>query len=209
VTWEPDYITAAELKSELRISDTDDDVQVARWVTSASRAVDNYCHRQFGQVAAPEARIYRPGAYDRHIGAYVLEIDDLYTTTGFSILDSSGNAVTNYELRPDNALVKGKPYERLVIQGISGVSTFYPAYPLPGLVSNKLTITGNWGWAAIPVSVKEATMLQAARLAARRDSPFGVAGSPTEGSEMRLLAKVDPDVETVIGKKFRREWWAA
>ena len=53
---------------------------------------------------------------------------------------------------------------------------------------------------------QEATLLQASRLAARRDSPFGVAGSPDAGSEMRLLARVDPDVAVALEPYRRRIW---
>lgn len=188
MTWEPDYVTAAELKAELRITDTNDDAQVARWVTSASRAVDNFCHRQFGRVATTEVRTYM-AAYDRHIGCYVAEIDDLCDTDDLIVM-SGTTEVTDYTLYPLNALVKGKVYEQVRLS-----------------VAGELQIDGAWGWLAVPTSVKEATMLQASRLAARRDSPYGVAGSPSEGSELRLLARVDPDVETVIGRKYRREWW--
>lgn len=189
MTWEPDYISSAELKSELRITDSDDDAQVARWATSASRAVDNYCHRQFGRVATTEVRTYE-STYDRHVGCWVAAIDDLCDVAALEVLAGT-TEVTDYTLYPLNAIAKGKVYEQIRLS-----------------VCGELTIDGAWGWLAVPTSVKEATMLQGTRLAARRDSPFGVAGSPTDGSEIRLLARVDPDVETVIGKKFRREWWA-
>lgn len=191
MTWEPDYITSAELKTELRISDSDDDAQVARWVTAASRSVDNFAHRQFGKVASSETRTYL-AEYDRHVGCYVVEIDDLCSVTGLVVM-SGTTAITDYTMYPLNALVKGKVYERVHLS-VGGTLTF---------------ATDQWGWSAVPTSVKQGTFLQATRLAARRDSPYGVAGSPSEGSEMRLLARVDPDVETVIGKKYRREWWAA
>ncbi|NIL59971.1 phage gp6-like head-tail connector protein, partial [Salinispora arenicola] len=72
----------------------------------------------------------------------------------------------------------------------------------------ELTITAPWGWPAIPTAVVLATQLQASRLLTRRDSPYGVAGSPQDGSEMRLLARVDPDVEVVL-RPYVRHWWAA
>jgi hypothetical protein len=40
--------------------------------------------------------------------------------------------------------------------------------------------------------------MQASRLLSRRDAPFGIAGSPEMGSEMRLLAKLDPDVDLLV-----------
>lgn len=50
-----------------------------------------------------------------------------------------------------------------------------------------------------PASVKLATMIQGSRWAKRRDSPFGIAGSPEMGNEMRLLARIDPDVAVLLG----------
>lgn len=51
----------------------------------------------------------------------------------------------------------------------------------------------------VPSTIKLATLMQAGRWAKRRDAPFGIAGSPETGSEMRLLAKLDPDVEVMLG----------
>jgi len=71
-----------------------------------------------------------------------------------------------------------------------------------------MVITANpWGWSAVPVPVKEATYLQASRFHSRRDSPYGIAGSPDQGSELRLLSRVDPDVAVSLSDFVR--WWAA
>jgi hypothetical protein len=190
VTWAPDYVTASELKAYLRISDTDDDTLVAVWVTTASRAVDDYCGRQFGQVATVEDRTYT-GTWDRHLGRYVAELDDVQDVDDLVVVDEDATEVTDYTLEPVNALLKGRPYERALLA-----------------VGGTLTVTGLWGWTAVPTAVKNATLLQAARLAARRDSPYGIAGSPSEGSEIRLLAALDPDLRTSLAR-YRRKWWAA
>lgn len=60
---------------------------------------------------------------------------------------------------------------------------------------------------AVPVSIHFATLVQAARLVKRRDAPFGVVGSPEMGNELRLLARLDPDVEVLVAN--HRVWWAA
>ena len=70
-----------------------------------------------------------------------------------------------------------------------------------------MKVTARWGWAAVPSTIKQATLLQASRLLARRDAPFGIAGSPDVGSEIRLLARVDPDVAVAVAP-YRR-WWGA
>lgn len=193
MTWEPDYVTTTEFKTWASITDTDDDaaVLIPGFITTASRAVDAFCHRQFGQVAAEENRQYN-AVYDRHLGAYVTEIDDLMDVDNLVVVDETATELTDYDLEPLNALVKGKPYERIVTS-----------------VGGRLTISGLWGWASVPAPVKNATLLQAHRLYKRRVSPFGIAGSPADGSEMRLLATLDPDVKVSLGSKYRREVWVA
>ena len=191
MAWAPDYVTSAELKSYLHIGDDADDVFVALWVTTASGNVNDFCGRQFGQVASAEARTYTP-VWDRHIGAYVTVVDDVQDVTGLAIVDENGTAVTDYDLDPVNALKKGRPYERILTTASTG----------------DLTATVKWGWSAVPSAVKLGLLMQAARLAARRDSPFGIAGSPKDGSEIRLLAQLDPDFRTSL-KPLRRDWWAA
>lgn len=196
MTWAPDYITTAELKAFLRISDTDDDTQLAIAISAASRAIDKYAGRQFGQMAAVEDREYET-QWDRHQSVYTAVIDDLQDITGLVVVAGSTTltaatpTASGYKLYPVNALKRGRPYERITVPS-----------------SGTLTLTGKWGWTATPVPVKQSTLLQASRFMARRDSPYGVAGSPSEGSEMRLLARVDPDVAVSLDP-YRRNWWAA
>lgn len=190
--WAPDYASVAELKSYLRIEDAADDVFLQSWVTTVSRNVDDFCGRQFGQTDDLELRRYAP-VWDRAGCRWAVEIDDVMDTDDMVVVDGAAAAVT-YELEPANAAAKGRPYTRIVPAG--GAALF---------------ITARWGWSPLssgPVAAKVGVFLQAARLAARRDAPFGVAGSPTEGSEVRLLAQLDPDFRTSL-KPFRRRWWAA
>jgi hypothetical protein len=58
MAWAPDYITAEQLAAYLRITDDDDDVELAIAVGAASRAIDNHTNRQFGKVDAAEQRLY-------------------------------------------------------------------------------------------------------------------------------------------------------
>lgn len=190
MTWAPDYATPAELKSYLRITDTADDAFVALWVTTVSRNVDDFTGRQFGQVVGVESREYT-GTWDRHLASYVYEIDDVQTVGSMVVVDENANEVTDYTFGPVNALKKGRPYERIFTT-----------------TGGKLLIQAAWGWTAVPSAVKLGIHLQGARLAARRDSPFGIAGSPSAGSEIRLLATLDPDFKTSL-KPFVRSWWAA
>jgi hypothetical protein len=199
--WAPDYITTAELKSFLGINDAIDDAQLAIAITAASRAVDRVTNRQFGQATAAEARLYTPKfdtsrvAATWPVGKWVVQIDDLMDATGLTVATSKG-AVDLFVKQPVNAAATGKPWTRLVIDPLAAV--------VPIGFENEVTVTAKFGWAAVPVPVKQATLLQASRFFKRRDAPFGVAGSPELGSELRLLARVDPDVAVTLRPYIRQ-----
>lgn len=59
----------------------------------------------------------------------------------------------------------------------------------------------------IPASVQLATLIQGSRLVSRRNSPYGVAGSPEMQSELRLLSELDPDVRELL--RNDRVMWGA
>lgn len=186
MAWKPDYVTAAQAAAFVR---NGDEAELATWCTAASRAIDKKTNRQFGKVDAPVARTYRrPAAYDVVSGLWLVEVDDVQDVTGLTVggatLASSGAT-----LLPDNAALESKPYERL---------------GFTDLPDSPVVVSAIWGWSAVPAGVIGACKLQVSRWDSRRDSPYGVAGSPSEGSELRLLARLDPDVSTALAGLSRR-----
>jgi hypothetical protein len=190
--WAPDYITLAELKKLVDVDDVVDDAFLGLLPGAASRAVDRACGRQFGIVAAPEERYY-PVRYVRNRRRWVAAIDDLQTTTGLILPAAIG---TDYVLGPRNAVARGKAWLQIIFRETPLTSG-----------EEEFPMTASWGWSAIPDAVKVATLLQANRWSSRKDSPYGIAGSPDQGSELRLLERVDPDVKTSL-RDYRRDWWA-
>ncbi|HEY9416823.1 MAG TPA: hypothetical protein VIQ30_18865 [Pseudonocardia sp.] len=188
MVWAPDYVTPDELKGDLRITDTVDDAQAARAVTAASRAVDRATHRQFGKLTEAAPFVYTARWHSGR-GQWLIPIDDLMTSTGLVITTVDG-PITAFKLQPGNAAVKGRPWTRILVEKASAIQ--------PTADEDGVTVTGLFGWSDVPVTVKAATLLQATRFFKRRDAPFGVAGSPQDGSEVRLLAKVDPDVAVMV-----------
>jgi hypothetical protein len=189
MAWAPDYTEVDDLRefvTDLATQIPADEANFPRAIAAASRAIDRHCRRQFGLVAAPEVRRYR---VHRRCGYWVADIDDLMTTTGLLI---DGQAVVEPELTPLNAAAEGKPWTALEVD--------------ESILDDRgrVSLTARWGWTTVPVAVTEACLLQASRLVARRGAPFGVAGSPATGSEVRLLAKVDPDVAVSLGAYQRR-----
>lgn len=193
MTWMPDYATRAQVKRYLRVEDDADDALIDTWITAVSRNVDQFCGRQFGQVAALEARTYEV-IHDRHVPTYFAYVDDVQDVTGIEVMTSYGDVLSasDYALLPRNAAATGRPYEEIKLTSFTC----------------EITVTAKWGWNAVPAAVTEGLFLQAARLAARRDSPFGISGSPSEQGEIRLLAQLDPDFRTVL-RPLQRPWWAA
>jgi len=196
MAWKPDYLTLAEAKAYLRIADTVDDAELAVAITAVSRLIDTSCNRQFGSLAAPAARTYRrPPLLNQDSGLWELEIDDVQSATGL-LVNGVAYASSGAILLPDNAPADGLPWTRIA-------TTVWPIASYPGApVSN--VITAAWGWTAFPGVVPMAARLQLGRLGFRRDAPQGVAGSPDQGSEIRMLAKLDPDVIKLLGVVRRR-----
>lgn len=202
MAWAPAYVSTAELKSYLNIGDTVDDTELDFAIEAASRAIDQDANRQFGQADVAEERFYT-GRWDRLRCRWVVDIDDLADITDLDIQvqDVDGvdlGAVDLYALEPRNGPAKGRPYELLVVNPNA-------AYTPTGL-ADEVAITALWGWASVPGAIKQATLLQASRLFARRTSPYGIAGSPDLGSELRLLARLDVDV--AVSLRGYRRWWA-
>ncbi|MBL8926321.1 MAG: hypothetical protein JNM77_08780 [Pseudonocardia sp.] len=200
MAWAPDYCTAEELAAFVRHGDATD-ARLALAIAAASRAVDKAARRQFGAVAAAEARYYT-ARWDALTSRWTVAIDDLMTTTDLAVaFDSDGDetyadTITAHTLRNRNAAAEGRPWTELAILSTSDVQ--------PTDAPDAVRVTAVWGWSAVPDAVKQATLLQASRLLVRRDSPYGVAGSPEAGTEIRLLERLDPDVAVVLAPYRRR-----
>ncbi len=138
-------------------------------------------------------------------GLPAVEIDDVMTATGLVVkLDQSGqgvygSALTSVDTWPWNAAPDSKPWTHLVFR--SYASAF------PTMFSQGVQVTANWGWTTVPVIVQQACLIQAARFFVRRDSSYGIAGSPETGTELRLLERLDPDVAITL-QTVRRYWGA-
>jgi hypothetical protein len=187
--WKPDYVDVAtagdDIQEYLRIDDSADDYWLGLAVSAASRTIDRHCRRQFGRTDEVEERRYRV-RYNRSQDVWVADVDDLMATTFLTV---NGTPLADPELYPLNAAADQKPWTQLVIPDDVRLSLDRPY----------VDVAERWGWLAIPEIVEQATAIQAGRVAMRRDALFGVAGSPDAGSEVRLLARLDPDVAVMVG----------
>lgn len=200
MAWKPAYASLTEMRDWLRLhdpNDTDDDALLRLKLSAASRAVDASCRRQFGKVDTAVTRSYEL-RWSRTRNRYVAEIDDLMDTTGLTVsVDSTALTGAQYALRHRNALADGRPYTWVELTNVTVTG------------DGVLDMLGRWGWnAPWPDVIKEATMLQASRLNIRRDSPYGIAGGADGGGELRLLARLDPDIAPLVVDYIRTGWAA-
>ncbi|MEV2277711.1 hypothetical protein AB0I72_19205 [Nocardiopsis sp. NPDC049922] len=174
-----DYATLSELKDWFRptIVDTADDDRLTAALTAASRGVEKFCRRQFNQTATATARRYRPTS------AALVMVDDFHTITDLVVeTDTTGDGTfdttwtsADYELEPLDGLqdgVEGWPFWR--VRAVSDRA-------FPAGRRTTVRVTAQWGWAAVPDPVAEATLVTAADLFKMSDAPFGVHGSDDFG----------------------------
>lgn len=196
-----DYCTVTELKAALRITDDVDNTLLQQAITSASGWVDGYCERTFGTAgtAAATARDYAPsGRYE------ILPIDDAFEITQVAIdedLNDSFSTVlssADFQAEPINSRAGGLTLPVMRLRPLE--DGYWPMDTLPGRAT--VRVTARWGWSTTPAAVKQATILQAARIFTRLDSPLGVAGFGEMGA-MRVSRFLDPDVDALL-KPYRR-----
>lgn len=198
------YATLAELRAYagIPVADLADDATLQLALDAAEEQIDDYTRRTFGADATPTVRVYT-AANPWHVDvAPITSVTGLVVKTddnGDGVFETTWTLNTDFRLEPVNAAAEGTAWTRVAALG---TRTFPRHARWPGV-----QVTARFGWVGtVPAAVKQATLLQASRLFMRKVSPFGVAGSPDLGSEIRLLAKLDPDVETLI-RPYRRSWW--
>lgn len=185
------YITLNELKTALNIgtADTVDDDALTAAMSAAAGAVTAYCDRYFGQtgtIGTPVARMYHPD--DR-----VVYTDDLVSFSAVEYADADAQDWTSI----GTAVVTPLP---------PNAATLEPAHPYTALRAQStagwpdddgwVRITGVWGWPEVPSQIKQATLLQAVRLATSRSVPLGIVGG-MEAMPMRLGNGLHPDARVL------------
>lgn len=191
------YATLNQLKSWVGVgtADTIDDSMFEMAIESASRMVDDDCDRVFYPSSTAVARVFAPGS------AYLAQIDDAISISSVAT-DNDGSgaystiwAATDYQSEPLNAIVAGQSWPITRIRAI-GSNTFDTG------AEASLKVTGQWGFGtAVPIAITQATLILAARIYKRADSPLGVAGFGDMGA--LRVARNDPDYHNLISRYMR------
>lgn len=191
----------SDLKDSLNIEDIQDDVALEAAIMAASRMIDDYTGRFFykdGTTLNPVTRYYTAQDWWTTNVDDFISLNEIATDDNFDQTYSTVWANDDYMVEPINNPRRGWPWTRLLAIG---------AYIFPFNLPQSVRVKAVWGWSAVPHEIQMACKLQAARLFVRRQSPFGVAGSPDLGT-VRLSSRLDPDVEILV-RPFRKVSWMA
>jgi hypothetical protein len=196
------YASLSEVKAAARIADTIDDALLEISIEASSREIDGICERVF-YSSGTAVRTYIP------TDLFLLETDDIISVDTIKS-DSTGEGgfdltwdEADYQLEPLNNLAGGivTPFTRIRAVG----SKLWPIYEPRDINAGQASvqITGVFGFASVPIAIKQATIIMSLRQFKRYDSPLGAAGFGDLG--VVRVGRYDPDIEALISpwKKVR------
>lgn len=197
------YLDRAALKVYLSINGTGRDDDVDLGLGAASDAIDEACGRVgMGFWPAPDEpsemfyTATRPST---------IEIDDVVEVTELAI-DTTGRGNfdnptiwvegTDFVLEPENAVAKGRPYERIKVHP-------FRRFVLPQGLPGAIRVTARFGWPGDEPydGAVQMTKIIASKLIKRKEAPQGIVTFGTEVA-MRILVS-DPDFPLLLGSLVR------
>lgn len=189
----PRYVSVSTFKDYARVETaTADDTEIEAAINAAEQQLDIACQRRFVVASGATARLYAPQTLT------LLRIHD--TTTVTAVVNNGVTvAAANYQLEPVNGLTwagETVPYTQVRLLG-TGEWDFGD---FDGKAS--ISVTGTWGWAAIPAPIVEACKVLAKDILGNRDVRFGLV-AVTEAAG--ISARTNPIVRTAVEQYKRQE----
>lgn len=195
------YCSAEELKSRLRITTTTDDSEIALAIAGASVAINGYCERYFWR--GTDTRTYVPQDLYRTRTDDLVSVTTLATDPGGTTPQGGTFPVTwpagSWQLLPYNPGKTGEPWPYTSIRAVGGL-TFPWVTPLLLMRMDRVQVTGVFGWPAVPLAVRSASLIAAAELFRMKDTPMG---APEPGEFTIALLTASPAVGKLLAP-YRR-----
>lgn len=196
------YAEPDDLAAFLRIQDDTEHPYLSGLLESSSAAVDAFCGQSFVAAAASATeRLFAARFRD------LVLVDPISATTDLVVAtDSAGNgtfdvtwAATDFQLEPVRRTVAGlTDHPFTTIRAIQSLR-----FPVAHMA--RVRVTARWGWTTVPTSVRDATLMHAARLHERRNAPAGIVAG--DGFIGRTSLGMDPDVKALLMPYKRPELW--
>lgn len=195
------YATLAQLKAELKITDTNDDTRLETAISAASRQIDAYTGWTHGFWQDPTVVVQEFFADDSKT---VTIPDGISTTTGLIVktdINDDGlfgltlTITTNYVLRPVNADTSYPIRPFTEIRLVDYLGTYFPMWwsGRPGV-----QVTAKYGWPAVPDDVYKACLIQSTQLFKASDAVFGAIQLGEGGFATRVGRGLNPMAEALL-----------
>ena len=196
-----DYTTTTDVKNQLvetlgSTTDTTYDALIQSLITSSSRLIDGYLgvdDNYFYPSTDTQTRYFDGNGGDElPIGSFISISTLQVAENGTDYITWSS---TDYYFHPYNANLKGKPYERIVIDVENGSKSYFPAW------RKAVKVTGIWGYSTTPPQdVAQACIIQTLRAFMRAKSAYQDAGMNPNMGQMFYVRELDPDVKILLNK---------
>ena len=192
------YTTLAERKIYSGLSGSGQDTNLENAINGASMQIEAIPGRFFYQTSS-ESKFFTP------VNVIFLEVPDISTPSGLVVqLDTTDDGSydktltidTDFYLKPIDAGNQVDGEEFAPITEIAILDTRSSERFDPTIVKN-VKITAQFGYSAVPKSIKQATLIQGLRLFKRKDAPFNILGNEQTG-QIELFNKVDPEERELI-----------
>ncbi len=212
-----DYATASEVKSQIQMTTNTMDTVIAAMITAASRAIDNFCNRPDGFVAAAaaSARTFAGSGNavqwldEMAATPTLVEVKDSVTDSSYTAWDStdwiagSGDPLHS----PD---FNHTPYQWIMINPTGNYDHFTSGRyawrrgfrPEPLQYSRgvpTVRVTARWGYATtVPDGIKQACIIQVSRWLKRGQSGWSDAIAVADTGQLIYQKNLDPDVKLIL-----------
>jgi hypothetical protein len=192
------YATPDDVVAYCGIADTFDDVTIEQVTRAVTGQINAFTHRQFNDAGTATARVF-----DVHDPWY-LRVDDFSTTTGLVVKTDTGNnggygstlTPGTYTPYPLNGVIDGEPGYPFHALVLSKVQLPWPTW-IPNPAGPLVQVTAQWGWAAVPAEVRQAALIQCAKVFGRKFSANGVVGQGDFLFRVSTLP-IDPDAAALL-----------
>lgn len=208
------YTTAEELRAHISMNDASKDATLLLIIGAASAAIDQFCNRPDGFVAAASAtaRVF-PGS-----GAAVQRIDECVAVSSVAVKASSDDSTYEawastdwlaFSGDPESPNFNRTPYDFLMVTAggdydhflsgarFGGMRGFQPT--AAGRAVPTVQVTARWGYAAsVPAIIRQACIIHAGRLYKRGEGAFTDTISSPDFGSMLYTQPLDPDLRSLL-----------
>jgi hypothetical protein len=196
------YATAAEYRAHVKKVDDGADATILEQLKGAARLLEQETGRFFTKDDADVSRIFDTDGGDR---LYItdlaaapttvkVDLNVAYDFTSAQVLTSPAH----YFLGPPNALLgpEPAPYTWIRLRGDNGVLTHWPEQ------HRAVQITGLFGWPAIPLAVKEATIQIVREMRDAQEAGYSLTLESIDNSvpQGREISKIVRRVKVAYGR---------